>query len=311
MVSDPTARAELLREEHAALRREIVRAAVRLEKRVAAVTADLAKIDEAEAVAGRATWLVAAAVKTPRGAESLTISDWSTGVEATFTMPLDPAKTAKEQVDAVFQRARRLRAGRPVAEKRRAEAEETALSLRLDVEAMDAVDLEAPEAEERIEAIYEHARKTAPREIRSEAPTPKKKKKLQERAPPYRTFVGAGGIKILVGKGAAHNDELTLQVAKPHHAWLHARDEAGAHVVVVTTKGQKLTSEQLVDAAHLTAHFSKARGEDAVDVAYTEKRYVRKPRKSPVGSVVVDREKVIHVRIEPERLAALLKSEES
>lgn len=310
MVSDPTARAELLREEHAALRREIVRAASRLEKRVAAVTADLAKIDEAEAVAARATWLVAAAVKAPRGARSLTISDWSTGVEATFTMPLDPAKTAKEQVDAVFQRARRLRAGRPVAEKRRAEAEDTALTLRLDVEAIDAVDLEAPGAEEQIEAIYEHARRAAPREIRSEAPAPKKKK-LQERAPPYRTFVGAGGIKILVGKGAAHNDELTLQIAKPHHAWLHARDEAGAHVVVVTTKGQKLTSEQLVDAAHLTAHFSKARGEDAVDIAYTEKRYVRKPRKSPVGSVVVDREKVIHVRIEPERLAALLKSEES
>ena len=115
-------------------------------------------------------------------------------------------------------------------------------------------------------------------------------------------------MKILVGKGAAHNDELTLQVAKPHHAWLHARDEAGAHVVVVTAKGQKLTSEQLVDAAHLAAHFSKARGEESVDVAYTEKRYVRKPRKSPVGSVVLDREKVIHVRILPERLAALLKT---
>ena len=49
--------------------------------------------------------------------------------------------------------------------------------------------------------------------------------------PPYRTFRTARGV-ILVGRGAAKNDELTFHVAKPYHLWLHARGFPGAHVVV-------------------------------------------------------------------------------
>ena len=40
------------------------------------------------------------------------------------------------------------------------------------------------------------------------------------RALRYRTFVGASGARILVGRGAAHNDALTLHVARPHDLWL-------------------------------------------------------------------------------------------
>lgn len=296
--------------ERDALVREITRAAVRLEKRVKAVEADLVKIDEASASASQASWLVAAAAKAKRGATSLTISDWSSGEERQIVFPLDPAKTAKEQVDAMFQRARRLRAGRPIAEKRRDEAKAAAAELRALLGELAALSLDDASAEETLERVLARAIKIAPREIRRDIPVAKKKGP-QEKLPPYRTFRGHGDIAIWVGRGASRNDELTFDVARPHHAWLHAKDDAGAHVVVCVKKGAEMTAEQLVDAAHLAAHFSKARDEPIADVSYTYRRYVRKPRKSPPGMVVVDREKVITVRIEPDRLAKLLASEEA
>jgi predicted ribosome quality control (RQC) complex YloA/Tae2 family protein len=68
-------------------------------------------------------------------------------------------------------------------------------------------------------------------------------------------------------------------------------------------------SEVLVDAAHLAAHFSEARDEAVVEVQYTPRRYLRKPKGSAPGLVVVDREKVLVLRREEGRLRALLERE--
>ncbi|MGH7284634.1 MAG: NFACT family protein, partial [Polyangiaceae bacterium] len=216
----------MLLAEHAALLREVARAIVRLDKRVKAVNLDLAKIDEAESLASLAPWIVPAAAKARRGAKSLAFSDWSTGEEKKIELPLDPSKSAKEQVDAMFARARRLRAGRPIAEKRRDEAKAIAEKLHALTGELSALAFDSPDLEAQIEDIHERAKKIAPKEIRGDAKAPVAKRKLQERAPPFRTFVGRGDTKILVGRGADRNDELTFDVARPHHAWLHAKGEA-------------------------------------------------------------------------------------
>jgi predicted ribosome quality control (RQC) complex YloA/Tae2 family protein len=113
-----------------------------------------------------------------------------------------------------------------------------------------------------------------------------------------------------VGRGAAHNDQLTFQIARPHDLWLHAQGYPGAHVIVPLPKNQTCPGDVLADAAHLAAHFSDARDEAVVDVQYASRRYLRKPRGSAPGLVVVDREKIIAVRIDPGVLSALLASEE-
>jgi predicted ribosome quality control (RQC) complex YloA/Tae2 family protein len=122
--------------------------------------------------------------------------------------------------------------------------------------------------------------------------------------------VGASGARILVGRGAAHNDALTLHVARPHDLWLHAKDRSGAHVVVALKKGESCPPELLVEAAHLAAHFSDARDERIVDVQYTPRRHLRKPRGSAPGLVLVDREKVLILRKDDEVLRRLLESEQ-
>jgi predicted ribosome quality control (RQC) complex YloA/Tae2 family protein len=48
-------------------------------------------------------------------------------------------------------------------------------------------------------------------------------------------------------------------------------------------------------AAAIAAYFCKMKTSSLVPVAMTEKRYVRKPRGAPPGTVVLEREKVLFV----------------
>jgi predicted ribosome quality control (RQC) complex YloA/Tae2 family protein len=82
-------------------------------------------------------------------------------------------------------------------------------------------------------------------------------------------------------------------------------------VVVPLERTQTCPGEVLVDAATLAAHFSDARGEAIVEVQYTPRRFVRKPRRSAPGLVVLEREKVIVLRVDPTRVARLLAAEEA
>lgn len=293
------------------LSRATSRALRKAEKRAAAIGSDLAAIDDAEAWAARAPWLVAAASRAPRGSTHLAVPDWSTGEERQLELPLDPARSAHEQVEAIFHEARRLRRARPQVEARLARARDdvakltsaladlTALSELASAPNADAVAVDDLEAE--LETLRERVRPLLPRGATLPGDKPPPHVRL-----PYREFVVSGGIRVLVGRDAKSNDELTLHVAKPYHLWLHAKGLTGSHVVACIQKGHSITPEQLVDAAHLAAHFSDARGEPVVDVSYVPRRYLRKPRKSPPGAVVLDREKVLVLRVEPERLKRLL-----
>jgi predicted ribosome quality control (RQC) complex YloA/Tae2 family protein len=82
----------------------------------------------------------------------------------------------------------------------------------------------------------------------------------------------------------------------------------GAHVVVPGA-GDAPDGRTLGDAALLAAHFSSARGEDRVEVAWTRCKYLRKRKGAAPGSVIVTQEKVLRVRLEADRLAALLRTE--
>jgi len=292
----------------AALRRAIAKAATRIERRAAAVQGDLAQADQAEAAAERARLFVAEAARAARGARVLVVLDWSTGEARSIEMPLDPAKSAKEQLDAVFRRARRMKEGRAVAHKRLDQARSTLQTL-----AAIAAELEVAGAAADVPALQGRAVAAAPRDFKpvaaATAGTAPRRRAKQEPAPPYRLFTSADGATILVGRGAAHNDELTLHVARPRDLWLHAKGMPGAHVVVRLAKGASCTSETLVDAAHLAGHFSDARDETLVEIQYVQRRYVRKPRGSAPGTVVVDREKVIVLRKQDAVMRRLLEGE--
>ena len=66
--------------------------------------------------------------------------------------------------------------------------------------------------------------------------------------------------------------------------------------------------ETLLDAATLAAHYSKARNRGAVDVSYTPRKWVKKPKGAKPGLVQISNEKVIRAGHDQERLRRVLDS---
>ena len=317
--------------QRAAIARALDQGLARLRKRAHAVEGDLARIGDADALAAQASWLVAEAARAPRGASKLEVTDWSSGEARALVVPLDPARPARVQIEAMFARARRLKKGASFAEARLADTRAQIAGLetvRRELTALGAdaqgdakgdakgADLAA------VDALAARAKAIAPRDVKIAAADVESGRGGVAGASraaaggaspslPYRAFVREDGLRILVGKGAEKNDRLTFQLARPHDLWLHAKGRTGAHVVVPLARGAGVTGDLLADAALLAAHFSEARDEAVVDVTYTSRKYLKKPRGSAPGLVVVEREKVIALRVDPARRKALLEREET
>jgi predicted ribosome quality control (RQC) complex YloA/Tae2 family protein len=289
-----------------ALGKALARALGRITRRINAVRGDLARAGEADALAQRAQLFVAEAARARRGATRLVATDWSSGEPREVVLEIDPARGAHQQVDAMFQRARRLKEGARISLERLHAAER--MHAALQTIATELTTTEEPD----LESLTARARAAAPRDFKApsaETSAAPSKRKQDQAKPPYRTFLASSGARILVGRNAEKNDELTLHVARPRDLWLHAKNRKGSHVVVPLAKGAVCPPEVLAEAAHLAAHFSDAREEDLVEIQHTPRRYVRKPRKSPPGLVVLDREKVMLLRRRPEVLRGLLERE--
>ncbi len=269
----------------------------RLERKREAIRGDLERASSAGALRERASLLLAHVHEIPAGADHVRVRTWDDPPRE-IRIDLDPRKSATELAQEMFAKAKRLERGLEIATGR-----------------LDAVEAELCDLIKLVETIGDRDPEELANELDAlglDTIAPKERARKRKRATerrPYREFAIADGAVALVGRSAADNDRLTLRVARPHDLWLHTRGVTGAHVVVPLSKGKTCTSEALVDAATLAAHFSDLRGEPVVDVLYTPRRYVRKRKGDPVGAVVLDREKVLAVRVEPQRLARLLESE--
>lgn len=298
---------ELLLAEDArrAARSALARARARLERRADAIRGDRRAVEEAEAAAARARVFVPAAARASRGATSLEAVDYATGEPVRVSFPLSPDRGAREQLEALFARAKRLRAGQRVADRRLADAEAGIAAI-----ALADAELSSVSTRDEASALLVRVQASLPRDVLR---PPQGMSAARGPAPSalprgVREFVATSGALILVGRDATANDRLTLDVGRPGDLWLHAREAAGAHVLVPRWyRGGRMDGETLVDAATLAAHFSDSRGEVVVEVAYTDRRFVKKPRGAPAGAVTLLEERVLPLRLEPARLARLLR----
>jgi predicted ribosome quality control (RQC) complex YloA/Tae2 family protein len=205
-------------------------------------------------------------------------------------IPIDPSLSARQNAEAMFGRYRRARRTGPEVERRRREAEGRLAGLagRME-EALAARTLAEVEALSRKWQV--RARGGA--EARSlEAPEGERGPAAQA-----REYHSSDGWIILVGRGARANDRLTFGIASPHDFWLHAAGWAGAHVVVRNPgRAAEMPARTLEEAAALAAWFSKGRGNSAVEVHYTQRRHVRRPRGAPPGQALLKRFRSVRVR---------------
>jgi predicted ribosome quality control (RQC) complex YloA/Tae2 family protein len=110
-------------------------------------------------------------------------------------------------------------------------------------------------------------------------------RKGTESIPGVRRYRSSDGYEMLVGRGARDNDHLTFRVARPHDLWMHAADYPGSHVVVRNPSRQEIPHRTVIEAAQLAAHFSQARASGKVDVHYTERKFLSKPKGAAPGLV--------------------------
>ncbi|HHV63305.1 MAG TPA: fibronectin/fibrinogen-binding protein [Firmicutes bacterium] len=108
-------------------------------------------------------------------------------------------------------------------------------------------------------------------------------------------FKSEDGYEILVGRNNRENDFLTMKHAAPDDIWLHAKGIPGAHVIIRVDEKGNVSERALLDAAGLAAYFSKGRQSTNVDIDYTRRRYVRKPRGAKPGMVIYERQKTLAV----------------
>lgn len=272
--------------------------AKRLARRREAVEHDLERVDDVARLQRIGRMLLAQGSKIAKGASKATLEDWEEG--GTLEIELDPALPAKPQAEGFFAKAKRIARGEAMMWARLEETQRA-------IESVKALEAEVDAAETVTLALLEGWMTAAqvlgvtPKESTPGAGRAQKPPRL-----PFIEYADVKGHRVLVGRGAKDNDELTMRVAKPHDLWLHARGVPGAHVVVPLAKGAQCPTELLVDAATLAAYHSDARGQDLVEVTWTERRYVRKPKGSPTGRVTLDRERVMALRVEPDRVARIL-----
>lgn len=108
---------------------------------------------------------------------------------------------------------------------------------------------------------------------------------------PFRKFK-VGKYEVWIGKSAKSNDKLTSRAHK-EDVWLHARGVPGSHTVIRMGNTKDYPPKQVIlQAASYAAYYSKARGMKTAPVMYTKVKYVRSPKGSGPGAVVVEREEV-------------------
>ncbi len=124
--------------------------------------------------------------------------------------------------------------------------------------------------------------------------------------PGTRRYLSSDGLEILVGRAAHDNDHLSFKVAKPNDLWLHAADYGGSHVVIRNPTRKDIPHRTIIEAAQLAAQFSQARKDPKVDVHYTQRKFISKPKGAAPGLVRMSRFK--NITVEPRESASRVES---
>lgn len=205
------------------------------------------------------------------GAKSLEALNYYTN--EMITIPLDPTLTAGENAKKYFDKYQKLKrtyeALTTLTQETKEEIEHLAsISTALDIaqKEEDLVQIK----EELIESGY----------IRRKGGT----KRVKITSKPFH-YISSDGFDIYVGKNNYQNEELTFKFATGNDWWFHAKGMPGSHVIV-KTNGAEMTDRAYEEAGRLAAYYSQAKGQEKIEIDYTQKKNVKKPNGSKPGFVV-------------------------
>jgi predicted ribosome quality control (RQC) complex YloA/Tae2 family protein len=231
------------------------------------------KYADAEALQKTAQMLTSSGLNMEQHYESAKVTDYFGETPKSIDIPLDSTISLRENIAKMFKHYQKAGRGKSIVAKQITDVQ----TRRATIE----------EQTKRLQAIKDWDTWLA---IASKVPA---KANLNSSAPPlpapggrrFRTLT-VDGREIMIGKGARENDELTFDVAAAEDFWFHVADYSGSHVVVRNPgKDRDLEAPILVKAAELAAYFSQARNSSKVEVHYTKRKHVSKPRRAKPGLV--------------------------
>ena len=230
------------------------------------------RYDQADTLQHTAQMLTSSGLKMDQHYDSARVTDYFGDKPRETQVPLDSTLSLRENIEKMFKQYQKAVRGKSIVAKQLGELRNRLTALEEQTRRLQAIkDWDTWLAiASRISAKPE--RGTAPGFV----------------PPQTRRFrlLTIDGREILIGKGARENDELTFETAAPEDFWLHVADYSGSHVVVRNPgKDRELDASVLVKAAQLAAYFSQARNASKVEVHYTKRKHVTKPRRAKPGLV--------------------------
>ena len=223
-----------------------------------------------------------------KGQDQITVPDYFDPSLPELTIPVDPAKSPRGNMDDYFKKHRKYLAAEREIRPRVRQMEEELLRLQA---ARAAIERGEWEPDAPAPAPSSPARAATKRPV--------------ERRGPYRRFTSADGLPIFVGRNAAENEELTFKLAKSDDLWLHAQGMPGSHVVIRLERGAEPPPETLRDAATLAILYSDLKKSGKGEVLYTRRKHVRKIKGKPAGTVTVTQERTLFIQLDRTRLDRL------
>ncbi|GAB4260319.1 NFACT RNA binding domain-containing protein [Deferrisoma sp.] len=231
----------------------------RIERRIRNIEGDLAKLPDPAELRRRADALAANLNRVRAGAERAVLPDPWTGGEV--ELELDPALSPAANLERLYRAAAKAERAREILIRR------------------------LGEARGELARLGDGA----------ETPEPGRPART-EPGRPYARYRSSDGWEIWVGRNGRENDRLVRE-ARPWDLWLHARDAAGAHVLVrLPGRDARCPERTLLEAAGLAALRSRRFGETAVEVMVVEAGRLRKPKGAAPGQVLVHGERTVRVR---------------
>lgn len=267
-------------------------------RRLAGLEADLSRMDRYQDYQQYGELLKASMHTIPKGATQAIVQDYFDPSLGTMIIPLDPSLSLNANMNGYFRKYKKYCSAQRELIPRIEAIKQDLDSL---TQARDRLLQGIPPSD--LDSVSSIAPLAFPGK---KIETRKRSEKVKR---PYRRFVSLDGLTIGMGRNAAENDALTFKAAKGRDLWLHARGVPGSHVAVFVGNRTTVPQQTLYDAAHLALLYSDRKRSGHGDVSYTLRKYVKKVKGKPPGTVTMTQEKNLYVELDEARLKRLKASE--
>ncbi len=265
-----------LSQKAASLKKKVSAKLVKAKRKVERMEADRAEEEKIELFRLYGDLLASNVHKMNKGMEKIELENFF-DENRLIEIPLDPRKTPWENAQRYYKRSSKLKTAQKLLDSQLPRA-------RSEVDYL----LQVQETISQVTTLSELTE--IAEELRREKILPRsregKKGTKKEAASAPLQFRSSEGLSIYVGKNNRQNDRLTMKMANKNDLFFHAKNIPGSHVILRTDL--PYTEKSIEEAAFLAALHSSGKKDPFVEVDWTEKKNVRKPKGARPGMVTYD-----------------------